>query len=327
MDEDTAKCMFGSWYLNFKDVTFKSEIITLPNSFVDYLNADGLYMPASAFPKFASDPYDRLSDDEWSDEEDADNVENTPSFPDLERDIAQTIEKLGGAIFPKLNWSSPKDATWMSVGGNLKCTTPHDIFLLLKSSDFVNYDLEQLALPQPDSPSSTTSAPPTTPVPCTLVLRKWYNLQQSMEFRCFVHRNTLIGISQRDYTNYYEFLKEGNMMQQIQQNITEFFTTYVQHHFPSENYTFDVYVSSTQKVWLLDFNPWNPNTEALMFDWEELTQPAWEGLSFRIVESQAAIRPTLAMTNRLPADLVDVSNGSAIDELCRNLRTQELAGK
>lgn len=42
---------------------------------------------------------------------------------------------------PKLNWSSPKDATWIN-GGSLKCTTAGDVYLLLKSSDFVAFDLE-----------------------------------------------------------------------------------------------------------------------------------------------------------------------------------------
>lgn len=78
----------------------------------------------------------------------------------------------------------------------------------------------------------------------------------------------------------------------------------------------------------MDFNVWNPNTESLMFDWDELTpQPSWEGVDFRIVENQSSIRPTLAMTNRLPADLVDVSNGPAIEDLCRQLRNGELTGK
>lgn len=54
------------------------------------------------------------------------------------------------------------------------------------------------------------------------MLRKWYDLSPSLEFRCFVKDDNLIGIkkirnsssylyvaaiSQRDYTVYYEFLK------------------------------------------------------------------------------------------------------------------------
>ena len=96
------------------------------------------------------------------------------------------IKELGGAVFPKLNWSSPKvsssknvecslrgerekeikkvcfnvgpkkknknllsffhflrpqDAVWISTTGSLKCVTPGDVFLLLKSSDNIMHDL------------------------------------------------------------------------------------------------------------------------------------------------------------------------------------------
>ena len=37
----------------------------------------------------------------------------------------------------------PQDATWMSFNGTIRCTSPYDVFLLLKSSDFVTHDLTQ----------------------------------------------------------------------------------------------------------------------------------------------------------------------------------------
>jgi len=43
---------------------------------------------------------------------------------------------------PKLNWSAPKDAAWINMG-SLKCTKAGDVYLLLKSSDFVGFDLEK----------------------------------------------------------------------------------------------------------------------------------------------------------------------------------------
>ena len=46
-------------------------------------------------------------------------------------------------MVPKLNWSAPKDATWISLKQNsMECNTPNDIYLLLKSSDFITHDLE-----------------------------------------------------------------------------------------------------------------------------------------------------------------------------------------
>jgi len=252
------------------------------------------------------------------------SMSSAPEFPELEEAITNAIKSCGGYVFPKLNWSSPKDASWMTVSGNLKCQTPYDIFLLLKSSDFINYDLEQIAAYEQ---KTNTAVDPTIPTNSsgTLVLRKWYDLQQSMEFRCFVYNHKLVGISQRDHTNFYSFLAADDTKQKIQRAIEEFFAAHIQSNFLSTNYTFDVYiVNDSWRVWLIDFGPWNESTEGLMFDWEELSpQPTWEGVCVRLVESQSNIRPTLAMTNRLPADLVDVSNGSAIDDLCRQLRGEE----
>jgi hypothetical protein len=63
------------------------------------------------------------------------------SFPELEAALTAAIEALGGAVCPKLNWSVPRDAAWVN-GGTLRCETPGDVMLLLKSSDFVQHDLD-----------------------------------------------------------------------------------------------------------------------------------------------------------------------------------------
>jgi D123 len=43
--EDIFRCRFSSWYGRFRDATFKSRVIPLPKEFIDYLNADGIYLP------------------------------------------------------------------------------------------------------------------------------------------------------------------------------------------------------------------------------------------------------------------------------------------
>jgi hypothetical protein len=43
--DDIIRCRFSSWYGRFRDVTFKSRVIPLPKEFIDYLNADGIYLP------------------------------------------------------------------------------------------------------------------------------------------------------------------------------------------------------------------------------------------------------------------------------------------
>jgi len=64
-----------------------------------------------------------------------------PDFKGLLRKIDETIAALGGAVFPKLNWSAPRDAVWATAGA-AKCGTAGDIVLLLKSSEFAAHDLE-----------------------------------------------------------------------------------------------------------------------------------------------------------------------------------------
>lgn len=65
-----------------------------------------------------------------------------------------------------------------------------------------------------------------------LVLRKWYDLQPSMEFRCFVKNQEIVGISQRDL-NYYPFLKD--IRQDVEQTIFEFFEDTIRDGFESVN--------------------------------------------------------------------------------------------
>ncbi|CAJ0765998.1 11210_t:CDS:2, partial [Entrophospora sp. SA101] len=139
-----------------------------------------------------------LSDEEEDDnEEEADNIENQaiPSFPDLEQQIIGIIEEFGGAIFPKLNWSSPRDATWISSTNTLKCNSASDIFLLLKSSDFIAYDLdhafdgcnhdnnEEGEESEDSDNDEILRRQRSNEFEFELVIRKWCNMEPSMEFR------------------------------------------------------------------------------------------------------------------------------------------------
>lgn len=73
----------------------------------------------------------------------------------------------------------------------MKCVSPSDIYLLLKSSDFVLHDLDpERVFDGVDSPPSPSSHP----YELELVLRKWYPVDRSRELRCFVRREVLIGI-------------------------------------------------------------------------------------------------------------------------------------
>lgn len=126
----------------------------------------------------------------------------------MDEKIREAIKHYG-SVFPKLNFSSPKvcqcidisqacvqyiyvsvhkDASWiLPASSPLKCTSPADVYLLLKSSDFISHDL---------SPSSVFAGCDQTdsePYNLELVLRKWYSVDRSRELRCFVRNDVLLG--------------------------------------------------------------------------------------------------------------------------------------
>lgn len=127
-----------------------------------------------------------------------------------------------------------QDAAWILPGSTVRCTTPADVYLLLKSSDFVAKDLAQaheLARPTnaPDAesiclevapdgiPQSIQGADSRGNAPTSdgtilsvaegtagfiqrisaprieLVLKKWFDMPKSHEFRCFVRNGRLVG--------------------------------------------------------------------------------------------------------------------------------------
>jgi hypothetical protein len=113
-------------------------------------------------------------------------------FPKLNQQIQQAIVDLGGGggVVPKLNWSSPRDAVWIN-GYSLQCRTVGDVYLLLKSSDFVLHDVLYAFDDVAEVDDNHDDAPE-----LELVLRKWCNLHPSMEFRCFVWQKQLSKFNQ-----------------------------------------------------------------------------------------------------------------------------------
>jgi len=88
----------------------------------------------------------------------------------------------------------------------LRCTNAGEIFLLLKASEFVAHDLTSPYEGCPDAPAPPAAGAPALPPPPSevhLVLRRWQEISTAMEFRCFVNRDELVAVSQRDYTTFY----------------------------------------------------------------------------------------------------------------------------
>ncbi|KAH1623989.1 hypothetical protein KXX31_000654 [Aspergillus fumigatus] len=194
-------CSYHQWQPRYRTLTPKSRAIPLTPSFVSYLRANGIVLPPETTRPHGDDDIDTFSDD-GADEESDPSVE----WQEIHSQIKSTISEFGGKVTPKLNWSAPKDAVWMSATNDLQCRTPNDIYLLLKSSDFITHDLEHPfdgCVPDPDDSSE---APATQPdIPYYLVLRKYVNFNPSLEFRCFVRNRVLLCMCQRDQ-NHFDFL-------------------------------------------------------------------------------------------------------------------------
>lgn len=331
MEEELRRCQIHEWYPNFKPYSIQTLFHPLPDSFVRYVLGQPISPsndndedvdddaatapPPFLLPKSISgrdplprtngshlDPVSSLSlfDSESDDDEGEDNNDvGQPSFPELESEVECSIATLGGAVFPKLNWSAPKDAAWISTDGTLRCTSFAEIALLLKSSDSVAHDLSHSALSS-----------------FFLALRKFYpSMRPEMEFRCFARHKQLVAISQRDVTSFYPILLDQR--HEIQPLIVELFYKIVKPRFASEDYTFDVYVMGDGRVKVLDFNPWGAFTLPLLFSWEELESDGFgeETVDFRIVESRLGVRPGLKTA--VPYDYLDTGEGSGWDQFLK----------
>ena len=266
--------------------------------------------------------------------------QDTEAFAEFRREVDATIAELGGAVTPKLNWSSPKDTTWLNPTRTLRCENADTVFLMLKASDRVAHDLCH-AFDGWDEDSDEECGGVGAPR-FTLVLKKWYDLKPGREFRCFVTRDgALRGISQRDVTQHFPPLAAE--AERIQDLLEWFHAERVEEAFPAggDPYTYDVYVTSGDRfqVRLLDFNPAGGTTSPLLFTWEELSlrespSPAGEGLGgegegeapeLRLVPDADAVRvqPGEAALTGVPFDLVDASPGGALQGFLQHVRETE----
>ncbi|RXN25712.1 Cell division cycle protein 123-like [Labeo rohita] len=271
--EQVVNCQFSVWYPLFKKHTIKSLVLPIPQNVIDYLLDDGtLVVSGSENNNLQSQTNNSDSDEEdiqWTDDETTTAV-TAPEFPEFNIKVQEAINVLGGCVFPKLNWSAPRDANWIALNSSLQCQSLSDIFLLFKSSDFITHDLTQPFLHcSDDSPDPTINY--------ELVLRKWSELLPGAEFRCFVKENKVIAISQRDYTQHYHHIAKHE--DSISSSILDFFRDHIQYQFPDEDFVLDVYRDCS------------------------------EGPAFRYTTSEVTVQPSPCLSYRIPRDFLDLTTG------------------
>lgn len=267
-----------------------------------------------------------LPHDEQESEHESESVGETtedPSkyFAPFHDKIKQTIGDLGGEVTPKLNWSSPKDAVWISPTKNTKCNTATEIYMLLKASNYITHDLT-------DAFDGCVDYDPSNPpkFDYDLVLRKWVEFNPSVEFRVFVKDREIIGITQRDM-NYYEFL--AGMKDELEEKIHDFFEDHVREEFPDPHFVFDVYIPRPfNRVWLVDFNPFADKTDTLLFSWDQLKSynPHADDFEadFRLVDKQDSTRGFGYVEHSesyVPKDFVEAGlGGQGVVEIAEQMR-------
>lgn len=313
---------YPEWYKKYRGITGKARLIPLTAEFLDYLKADGIILPPDTPVVPISDRDSgvfSVTNTDDSDGDDGDDGENpAQNFPEVHGAIIAAIAELGGAVYPKLNWSAPKDAAFM-LGNTLKCSSPSDVYLLLKSSNFITHDLEHAFDDTIDTPDENGKILRLSDVEYALVLRKWVDVITSVEFRCFVMQRRIVAITQRDL-NHYDFLEDGK--EEFLALIQEFFARHLEKTFPEADFVFDVYIPKTllteSRVWLVDINPYAPKTDTLTFSWQEILNidPSVPGFKpeFRIIkkndpEAYGFAQPYSA--HKLPREVVDAAAGGA----------------
>ncbi|GMF23768.1 unnamed protein product [Phytophthora lilii] len=323
-------CAFAAWYPQLKRVSIRGEVVPLPAEFVALLLADGVTLPAAPVASGIEEEDDEEDDEAAS----ALTDEQLSVITTVREQVEKVLEDFGGKLFPKTNWSAPRDAAWML--GSLKCTSFEDVFLLLQASDFVVHDLTQPYIGCSEETEKTPSGH-------YLVLKKWCNFLDSMLFRCFVVGHRLVAVSQRNCDEFYEFLPD--QQDDLCELLFNFYKTNFrkpegEFGFPDPNYSFDVYIDKRRRVYLLDINVFGAATDTLLFSWEELlelqtgspataqdTEDADHVVDFRVVESKKGIRSNPLSGYRAPTDLVDhLAGGAGFDAFIEQIKRDNAAG-
>ncbi|KIY70583.1 D123-domain-containing protein [Cylindrobasidium torrendii FP15055 ss-10] len=257
--------------------------------------------------------------EEDTDEEEEEEEAEKYAFPELDSQIRQAIAEYG-AVFPRLNFSSPKDAAWiLPPGSPMKCTSPADVYLLLKSSDFTIHDLNRTNVFDGCSDGDSSA-----PYDLELVLRKWYSIDRSRECRCFVRDNNLIGITQRDM-NFYEFWNDASTQTRIINTVKSIWNDTIKPKWKGgDHYVFDLLLTrDLTRAHIVDFNPYASRTDPLLFTYEELWKSFIHGQArdaplLKVIDSRAhpAANSNVPANqhNMIPFEALSLASGRDLEE-------------
>lgn len=296
----------SSWVPRFRSVTPRTRFIDLPSDYLASLLTGAVYSGVEQEDGTGT----VQTEIEWSDGSVdvipvAAQQETSPSG--TEAAIEGFIAELGGEVCPKFGRTCPTDATWANFHRSTKCTTADDVLTLLKSSERVMSRAE-------------------VGHGMTLALRKWADLDDRMEFRCFIRDDIVVGVAQRMVESSIEY--EDDDMDRIVGQISSWFEVRVADRFDGpRSYVMDVYIDRSERVWIIDFAAWGSGTDALLFEWEELEHAPWmesqNRAQFRCACRHGAIRPSPRMYDGLPMELRNPEALASLAEAAQRLTREQ----
>lgn len=330
-----------AWVHRFGQCTPKTTTIEIPRSVLSVLHTGSLHIPKLSAPT--------PEDDTWYDGT-AVVDDDVPQDTGLDRDcdpelealvaglcceIEDAISLLGGEVVPKLGTVAPSDATWATFTRSLRCESASDVLTLIGASE--------------RAMSIAESNPPPT-----LALRSCLPaVEATGEFRVFVTRRAVVGLSQRDVGVASSFGQREMdrvvdcVLRQFQSVVRDACASYETDD--SGGYAYDVYVDRQWRVWILDVAPWGPPTDDLLFSWDELRSAPWmtSGVTrdsdrqpsaesagavredaevvnvnrpqLRCVSSTSALRPAQSMYDAMPLELRNIDSGEALASAAKRL--------
>ncbi|XP_043253438.1 cell division cycle protein 123 homolog isoform X2 [Colletes gigas] len=310
------ECSFLSWYPQFRKHSLEATILHIPNEVVKYLQHDAFILPFEARTH-------GLESAKWTDGspvvDEEPQLELEPMFQGFSRKIQDIIDDYG-AVFIKCNWSSPSDATWVVPTKTLKCKTLEDIYLLLKSSDRIMDDLNNVRNYENRG----------IPLKACLVLKKWQDINPCTEFRCFVIENELTAISQRDISQYHSYNESEKY--NIQTDIESLFMERIKDRFLLNNYSFDVVRNKKNETMIVDFGTLDESaTDGTLFTYEELQNKINDTPEFRFIGEEIGIQPKSSNYCCIPQEISEFfqwnKSSAFLDIIQRKVESQQKEGE
>ena len=104
-----------------------------------------------------------------------------------------------------------------------------------------------------------------------ICIRPYRRMNQTREFRLFVHEGELVAVSQ--YWLIRHFRRLEGIKDKLWNHLNNFFNS-ISWNLPAKNFVMDVYMTSSNKILIIDINPWGGDTDPLLLsrwdrDWSK----------------------------------------------------------